>query len=459
MVARTPMISALHVGALTAALVCAVALCGAAGDASQDAPPPVSFSEQEIALILQHSPLPAVPADPTNRFADDPVAVEFGHRLFFETALSGRGDVSCATCHDPLKAFADGKQLSEGVGVGKRHSPALWNVAYNRWFFWDGRSDSLWSQALVPLDSEVEMDGGRMHVARVMHADERRRRQYEAIFGPMPPMTDTARFPVEARFLPAKADSAAHQAWMRMSEEDREAVSTVYANVGKAIAAYERRLVSRESPFDAFVRELRAGEATEGVGEGGGQAISESAKRGLKLFVGRANCRLCHSGPNFTDGEFHNTGVPPLERGLPRDTGRYGGVDLLRSDPFNAAGDLCDDPRGSAAARTRSLTNSTDNWGRFKTPTLRNVALTPPYMHQGQFAGLDEVLKFYSTLDDAVQLDHHREQVLQPLNLTEQEISDLQAFLESLTGSQAGGAEWADVPAELLQPPASATKP
>jgi cytochrome c peroxidase len=203
--------------------------------------------------------------------------------------------------------------------------------------------------------------------------------------------------------------------------------------------------VSDDSPFDRFVSAVRAGDAS-----GGGHLVG-AAVRGLKLFVGKANCRLCHSGPNFTDGEFHNTGVPPRSGDLPHDSGRFGGVQRLKLDEFNSAGHFSDDYEGSIASRTRSLANGADNWGRFKTPSLRNVALTGPYMHEGRFKTLTEVLEFYSTLEGAVQLDHHREQVLKPLGLTAGEISDLEAFLRSLTD--------ADLPAELLQAPKAGKQP
>ena len=214
-----------------------------------------------------------------------------------------------------------------------------------------------------------------------------------------------------------------------MSEQDREAVNRIFANLGKAIAAYERKLVSRRSPFDRFAEGLATGDV-----ERMNAALSPSAQRGLELFISpRAGCTLCHNGPNFSDGEFHSIGVPPAGGGLPTDPGRYVGVEVLRRDPFNALGSFSDAPDGSTAARTGSIANGPHNWGNFKTPTLRNVARTAPYMHQGQFATLDEVLHYYSTLEGAVQLDHHQEQILKPLQLSEQEREDLRAFLESLT--------------------------
>jgi len=227
-------------------------------------------------------------------------------------------------------------------------------------------------------------------------------------------------------------------AWTRMKEEDRRAVDRVFACVGKALAAYERRLVGRGSAFDRFLAELRAG--------GSGAALSEPAKRGLRLFVGRGNCRVCHSGPDFSDGEFHDAGVPPGP-GLAVDTGRYGGIEELLADPFNARGPFADalaapSPGAAASAgvapapaadKLRALRRLPEHWGQFKTPSLRNVAIRPPYMHQGQLATLRDVLKFYSTRAGASPPGPAQERLLVPLNLSEREMADLVAFLESLT--------------------------
>jgi cytochrome c peroxidase len=227
-------------------------------------------------------------------------------------------------------------------------------------------------------------------------------------------------------------DDARHRAWQGMAESDRAAINTVFANIGKAIAAYEMNIISRDAPFDRFVEGLRESDAEKLA------AISDSAKRGLKIFIGRGNCRLCHSGPNFTDGEFHSVGIGPLGGGEPHDSARYGGVAFLKKYEFNAASafnvDARDGGQNEVARRLASLANEPDNWGQFKTPTLRNVALTAPYMHQGHFASLRGVLTHYSTLKDAAGLGHHREKILVPLNLSEADLTDVEEFLRSLTG-------------------------
>lgn len=384
----------------------------------------VSFSDTERKRILQLSPLGPVPPDPSNSVADNERAARFGQTLFFETRLSS-GGVSCATCHVPRLGFSDGKPVSQGLARGRRNTPSLWNVAYNRWFFWDGRADSLWAQALQPMESETEMGGTRLSVAHLLAGDPALRAGYESVFGPIPDLSDSARFPADGRPVPGKPDHPENARWNAIQERDREVVDRIFVNAGKAIAAYERRLVSRNAPFDRFVQALRAGNESA--------ALSSRAQLGLKLFVGRGNCRVCHGGPNFTDGEFHNTGVSPLVANGPADPGRYEGVRVLVASPFNLLGRWSEAPPGAAASMVRLLRRTSESWGQFKTPSLRNVSRTAPFMHQGQLTTLPDVLHFYSSVAGTKNLGPNGEKILVPLHLSEEESDDLAAFLESLT--------------------------
>ena len=386
-------------------IAAAVAGLGAAAPAVRH-----EFTPAEVRRILQHSPLPAPPRDTSNARADDPAAARLGHFLFFDPRLSGDGHLSCASCHDPERGFTDGRALSEGARRGRRHTPALWNVAYNRWFFWDGRADTLWSQALKPLESPDEMAGSRERIFRLVRDDGDLRGAYEAVFGAFPP------------------------------KEDRASVNRVFVGVGKALAAHQRRIVSRNAPFDLFVDGLRAGDPVRMA------ALSEPARRGLKIFVGRGQCRTCHAGPNFTDGEFHDIGVPSAA-GLPPDHGRADGVARLQKDEFQAGGAFSDDRQGDAARSTAFMDPFAPVRGQVKTPSLRNVAATAPYMHQGQLATLGDVLRYYSTLEGRTPPGPHDEKILAPLGLDEGEMADLVAFLESLTGEA--------LPPELLRRPAT----
>lgn len=424
------------------------------------------LSEAQARRILAMSPLgPPVP-DPTNAFHENEGAARLGQALFFDERLSRNGDVSCATCHDPQRSWTDGRTVAEGVGVLDRNTPSLWNVARNRWFFWDGRVDTLWAQALVPLESGVEHAGSRLQLAHLVHDDPELRRVYERLFGPMPELEDEGRFPPTGRpvpdeelarseayarsqtarvELPANVQGHEHGAggshfyhphqrsWDAMNADDQAAVTRVFANLGKCIAAFVRKITSDRSPLDVFVEGLREDDPAKLA------ALSPSARRGMALFVGRAECHICHNGPDFTDGEFHDLGLPPPTgtdgEPLP-ETGRAHGVATLRASPFNARGPYSDAAAGDLVALDFLPQHAHGGPAEFKTPTLRNVATTAPYMHRGQFATLHDVVRFYSTRAGARTSPPTRETILHPLGLSDAEIDDLVAFLESLTGDE-----------------------
>lgn len=388
--------------------------------------PVVTFDERELRTILALSPLPAPPRDATNRVDGDAGAIALGERLFSDTRLSGNGELSCATCHDSARDWADGKDVAVAAGVGVRNTPSLWNVAQQRWYFWDGRADSLWSQALKPIESNVELDGSRLQVAHVVNDDPALRAGYEALFGALPELGDTQRFPRTGG--PQAPDEQRQLNWWRMAAEDRAAVTELFANVGKAIAAFEATIRSGPSPFDRFVAELEQGKRPT--------ALSAAAQRGLKTFIGAGNCVLCHSGPNFTNKEFHDIRVPARSAaGAARDEGRSGGLARLLDDEFVSAGHHSDHPQGTRAMNLLYLDFEGAFGGHFRTPSLRNVAKTAPYMHAGQYRTLEEVVRHYSTLEDAAPPAEpdHVELLVRPFPLDESGIADLVAFLESLT--------------------------
>ena len=316
--------------------------------------------------------------------------------------------------------------MADAAGVGARNTPSLWNVAHHRWYFWDGRADSLWSQALKPIESAIELDGSRLQVAHVVHEDPTLRAGYEALFGELPELADTQRFPPTGG--PQATDEERQLSWWRMEPADRAAVTELFANVGKAIAAFEATIRSAPAPFDRFVAELKEGKRRT--------AISAAAQRGLKTFIGAGNCVLCHSGPSFTNKEFHDIRVPPRNTadGV-RDAGRGGGLSLLLEDEFVSAGYHSDDPDGTRAMNLLYLDFEGAFGGHFRTPSLRNVAKTAPYMDAGQYRTLEEVVRHYSTLEDAVAPaePEHVELLVRPFPLDERAIADLVAFLESLT--------------------------
>lgn len=381
------------------------------------------FTPEEIERILEHSPLGPPPIDPTNAVADSPAAALLGQSIFFDSRFSRTGKVACATCHVASRGLGDGKPMPDGFPVD-RNVPTLWNVAYGRWFFWDGRADSLWSQALKPIENPREQGFSRLQCVHLVRVDPGLRSRYEKVFGPLPKVDDLRRFPPAGGPDLDRSDGPLTQAWNSMTEADRAIVDRVFSNLGKCIEAYERRLLSRRSRFDTFVEGLRSGDGSK-LG-----ALSPSAKVGLKIFVGRGNCRLCHSGPAFTDGEFHNLGIPPT-RGGPTPF-RFDSIPEVQRDPFNGKGSYSDDP-GEGARKLDYLVRLPDSWGQVKTPGLRNVAVTAPYMHQGQFKSLAEVVHFYSLLQGTLQAGHHERTILLPLFLDRRDSEGLIAFLESLT--------------------------
>ena len=383
--------------------------------------PRPQWSKDELTTLrsLSLASLPPLTPDPSNRFADDPRAAALGQRLFFDKRLSVDGTVACATCHIPQQQFQDDKPLGEGVGTTSRRTMPLAGVAYSPWFFWDGRKDSLWSQALGPLESPVEHGGTRGQYARLIA--EAYRAEYEALFGLLPDLSDAERFPAVAGPVD---DSAARAAWERMAPADREVVNQVFANIGKAIAAYERQIMPRPSRFDAYVEA-----ALRGDNAAMRELFSLEEEAGLRLFIGKGQCINCHNGPLLTNNDFHNTGVPAAP-GLPEDTGRATGLPQAQSDEFNCLGAYSDAEPADCGELRFAKVDEHSQLRQFKPPSLRNVAERAPYMHAGQFASLREVLEHYNRAPEAPA--GHSE--LQPLGLSEQELAQLEAFLRTLSG-------------------------
>jgi cytochrome c peroxidase len=373
------------------------------------------------------SPLPVAPASPGNRWADEPAAAQLGQALFFDAGLSADQSVRCATCHDPAKAFTDGLRVAIGIGATERNAPTLLGAQFNRWWFWDGRRDSQWAQALGPLEAPLEHGFTRTEVARRIASAHRRR--YEKVFGALPDAEFFAALPGRAAPF---VDTEAANAWAMMTEEQRSAVTQIATRAAKAIEAYERLLLPGEAAIDRYVAARRLGDRL------GGGNLSPAAVRGLNLFIGKAKCVLCHSGPLFTDASFHQIGLPSstaLRRCAPEacgpEAGRtFGARAVLRSE-FR-----CGSPASSAKScpELRHLNPEFEDFiGSFKTPTLRNVGRTAPYMHTGEFADLSEVLTFYNTLPGSPAFGH-RELFMRPLLLSTDELAELHVFLASLTG-------------------------
>jgi len=393
---------------MTAPLIALVALLAGCSE------PDFSDAEKKTIASLALSALPPLAPDTTNRFADQPGPAAFGATLFFEQRLSRDGNVACATCHRIDRQFQDDLPQAVGVGRTNRRTMPLAGVARDAWFFWDGRRDSLWAQALAPLENPLEHAGNRTFYAHFVATTLRDR--YEHVFGPLP---DLAGLPENAGPLGNAAERAA---WDAMSQEQRDAIDGIFANLGKALAAFERTIVPQETRFDRFADALASGKAAEGDA-----ALSEDESAGLKLFIGKGTCSTCHNGPRLTDGAFHNTGVPPVAD-LPQDRGRAPAVAEVEADPFNCLGRFRDGD-ASACAELRFMVRSGPALIRaYKTPSLRGAATRPPYMHAGQFSSLEAVVDHYATAPASVEGISE----LHPLTLTPPERAALLAFLKTL---------------------------
>jgi cytochrome c peroxidase len=281
-----------------------------------------------------------------------------------------------------------------------RNTPSLLDVRWNRWFGWDGAGDSLWAQSIRPILDAREMGGSAKDAAALLRNDPEYGCRYRQAFGAAPPADDEA----------------------------------LLADLGKALAAFQETLVSGRSPFDDFRDALERADAPAQA------RYPDAAKRGLAIFIGRGACNVCHLGPAFTNGEFHDTGVPHFIRPGEVDAGRHGGIRRLKENAFNLLGRHSDDRTGNAATKTKHVALEHRNFGEFKVPGLRNVARTAPYMHDGRLATLTDVVRHYSEINlDRLHADG--EAILKPLKLGEREVEDVVAFLESLTERQSALAE------------------
>jgi len=382
------------------------------------------------------SPLPALPADPTNKYANNADAAVLGQRLFFDKRYSGAliidsalgtagetGKVACATCHlGP--AMSDGRApftVTVGTDRHSRNAPALLNSSFYEWTNWGGRFAAQWELPLAVAENAVTMNSTRLKLAHFMY--DNYKDAYEALFGALPAAlapaaVDAARFPATGKPGQAVWDAGT----TTMTDADKTAVNLIIVNYGKAIQAYMRKLVSRNAPFDQYVAN-------------GGGGLSESAIRGSLLFVGKAKCSSCHSGPFMSDNKFHNLG-------LGDDDGRFKDAGALKGSTLNIDSAFSDKTdTGRLAGLTNPMTDPTTH-AAFRTASLREVKDTGPYMHAGQLTTLEDVVSFYDAGGGAPATGSTKDPLLTPLSLSEAEKADLVEFLKTLSGEP--------VPASLL---------
>jgi len=297
-------------------------------------------------VFLANTPLPAAPVPPDNPQVD--AKLRLAAQLYFDPRLSADNTISCATCHAPETGWANHNPTDTGIRgqVGGRNSGSIIDAAFMRFQFWDGRAGSLEEQALGPIHNPIEMGETLENVVRKLNAIPGYRSQFLDVFG---------------------------------TEVNTDGIA-------KAIASFERTIVSGSSPYDRYM----AGETA---------AMTPAAIRGMRIFNGKGHCTACHSGPAFSDHSFHNLGI-----GMGKD-----------------------DPDIGRAA----ITKDPADWGKFKTPGLRNVALTHPYLHDGSEKTLMDVVTLY---DRGGVQNRNLDVAMLPLALTASERRDLVAFLEALTG-------------------------
>jgi len=356
----------------------------------------VAFSNREKQAIAAQGPWPQpVPSDPGNELSGLEWAEDLGRYLFTNPEISGSGKLSCASCHQADMGFSDQSSKALGAEVGKRNTQGLLNAGLLRWFGWDGGADSLWAASLRPLFAPHEMAANLEDVSQVLRANEQ--------------------FVSAVTMHLAKNES--FNSW------DDQAVAVI---AGKAIGAYVRTLKSGLTPFDRYRTALLNDDL---------RAQSEypkSALRGLKIFISDANCRACHFGPNFSNSEFHDIGRPFFTGVGEVDPGRYVGIQRLENDPYSLIGPYGVDVQANQRLKTANVKLSQSNWGEWRTPSLRNLTLTAPYMHDGSLPTLRDVVDWYSDLNPD-RLHSDGEAILKPLHLNEQQRNDLVAFLESLS--------------------------
>jgi len=392
--------------------------------------PTFSIAEKKIIQSLSKRNFSAK-NDTGNRISGHPQAISWGEQLFFDQRLSGDGQFSCASCHDPQMGWGKHEAMTtiRPEYPAKRHVPSLWGVRYNRWYFWDGRADSLWSQALMPLEDPAEMANNRIQIARLIIKDHALCKSYQALFGEIPDLLLKTQLPMRGKPIEKNKTHTDHQAWDRLSKPVKQAINHLFANIGKAIASFEETLVATGSPFDRFADQLlKAEQSNEAPSP---TALSSQAVRGLKLFIGKAACVNCHFGANFSDGEFHHPFLQPFS--LTGDLGRYNGIPLLLNNKFNSYSIYHDANKKTARNKLDYVYNNVLFRGQFKTPSLRNVALTYPYMHTGEFKTLAEVMEYYNTISERISTNNHQEVLLTSLKLAKSEQNDIIEFLQALT--------------------------
>jgi cytochrome c peroxidase len=405
-------------------------------------------------------------------YGNDIKVKELGKTWFEDASFSSNGKVSCASCHDPDSGFVDGKKVAEGIFEGIRNTPQIANVDDQPTLFWDGRERFPELQALAPIENPREHNITRARVAQLIYQNYLP--EYEEAFGPYPSSLKTFfaqhTEPFEATFKRTKfavpSDIAKYvyrtvrnrrvkdridewrdegfslaaavsfetkfydlvdemdpqwsENYRRLSFWEKGDIDEVFYNFGRALAAFERGIVLNDSPYDRYLEE----NSLQAVSERAIPGFGEKELAGLKIFEGKGGCANCHSGKNLSDGRFHNIGLGSADDyklDLGRATGLLQGFFCIFVTPQHK--DKCDQIETAIPKKA--------DVGAFRTPSLRNVAKTAPYMHDGRFKNLKQVMRHYA-LRSAPEVGE-RDKLLKPVRLSDKEEGQLEAFLRSLS--------------------------
>jgi len=377
--------------------------------------------QKRILASLSLSALQEPPPAYSNRVANSEAAVEFGKRLFFDMRLGAPREKSCASCHQPGNYFTDGGDKA-GFRTTLRGTSTIVGSAYNTWFYADGRRDSLWAQALLPIEAAEEMGSSRVAALQLIDSDRDYRKRYELLFP-----EDQPAFAI-VRNLPAYANPYGNQqqreAWSKVPTASRHSINAAFANVGKVLAAYQRTINPKAGRFDHFIDAILADRQEET------NILNAAEKRGLALFIDeqKTRCLNCHNGPLLSNGGFHNIGTGNFE-GERLDFGRVFGIPAAKMDPFNCLGAFSDaQPEDCHALRFLNTDAHVNSEGAFKVPTLRGISMTAPYMHDVSLPTLQAVVEHYRV---GAQKNGRRNELI-PLSLSKDDVNDLVQFLGTL---------------------------
>ena len=395
------------------------------------------WSEQEISLLktLSLTTGQMELKNTGNHVADNKDAAELGHALFFDKGVSGDGNTSCATCHIPENYFTDTKASGNGIATTPRNTPSIVGAAFHTWLYWDGRRDSLWSQALGPIEASAEMAGNRLSVVKYIF--DNYSEPYQTVFGELPTL-DFPSLPDTASPIGSEADKSA---WETIERDSRLAINDVFANIGKAIAAYESQLVPASGPFDDFVDALVSGNRETADGH-----LGAEPQAGLKLFIStRTQCMNCHLSPMFSNYGFHNIGTG-LSQETNFDFGRMLGIQAVLLNEFNCRGVHNSDQE--ADCDELKYINDDDSTGMmkgaFRVPSLRGLTQTAPYMHDGRYKTIEETIRHYSEPVPELLAQQHEIPAIDALD--DAEVQQIASFLHALGDGIAADEKW------LMQP-------